>query len=705
MLRERPRQWYHTPGCADEPGSRHGNRRDQASQGPPPNEIPERPEVRTMTAVSGTVAILGLSFAAGIDVGRAAWGTGDWIGRFSLSWGLGFLAFALVVLLVNLLVLSAIWLPGRLGEALLKTGQGLSRLEALRVPATTALVLLPGLLVYYTPVGSLFPSLWVRAFLLVACIVLATLLGCGTQSEARFPRFATVALGTGAALVLAREFSTVTDYPFSLSWSEGNRLWDYSLMFGRDRYIVRPGEEVSAYISPGRQVLWGLVFLVPGASIVLVRLWNAFLLTAPYALLGWLAVRGEKRPRDFPLMMTFMAWSLLFLSQGPIYTPLILCAIIVALAVRLRHAGLGALLVAAASYYAFVSRWTWMLAPGIWGALLSILREPLVVAGGWRWRGFRRAAAFALAGVAGGWVVPVTIAQLGQGSSSAVVDVSAALTRQPLLWYRLLPNPTYSPGIALGLVLAAGPVMAAWTWLWRRRAWKLDLWQLAALLAVLVGFLTAGLVASAKIGGGSNLHNLDMFLTTVVLVAATIVRQPEGRASVDLLLKEPTGRRLTTLALVVPMLLVISGGGPLDLPSQEVAQQALALIRKEVREASRAGEVLFYDQRQLLTFGFVQDVPLVPAYEKKYMADQALAGDLSFFEPFYTDLARHRFSLIVSPPLETTWQEDHPFSEEDEAQVRFLYLPMAEHYAPVVRLDAVGVWLLRPRGGEGQEGP
>jgi hypothetical protein len=60
-------------------------------------------------------------------------------------------------------------------------------------------------------------------------------------------------------------------------------------------------------------------------------------------------------------------------------------------------------------------------------------------------------------------------------------------------------------------------------------------------------------------------------------------------------------------------------------------------------------------------------------------------------------LARQRFALIVGPPLETTWQEEHPFSEEDEAQVRLLYLPMAEHYEPAVRLDAVGVWLLKPR--------
>jgi len=150
-------------------------------------------------------------------------------------------------------------------------------------------------------------------------------------------------------------------------------------------------------------------------------------------------------------------------------------------------------------------------------------------------------------------------------------------------------------------------------------------------------------------------------------------------------------------ALALPAALTITAGSPLALPGRPVVEEALQAIRSEVAAAMPHGEVLFYDQRQLLTFGFVEGVPLVTEYEKKYMADQSLAGDPDFFEPFYEDLARHRFALIVSSPLETTWQEEHPFSEEDEAQVRFLYLPMARYYAPVVRLDAVGVWLLRPR--------
>jgi len=53
------------------------------------------------------------------------------------------------------------------------------------------------------------------------------------------------------------------------------------------------------------------------------------------------------------------------------------------------------------------------------------------------------------------------------------------------------------------------------------------------------------------------------------------------------------------------------------LPSDELTNSTLELIREQVREGQKIGEVLFIDQRQLLTFGYVQDVPLVWQYGKE----------------------------------------------------------------------------------------
>jgi hypothetical protein len=70
-----------------------------------------------------------------------------------------------------------------------------------------------------------------------------------------------------------------------------------------------------------------------------------------------------------------------------------------------------------------------------------------------------------------------------------------------------------------------------------------------------------------------------------------------------------------------------------------------------VQQAKLKGDVLFMDQRQLLTFGYVKDVPLVADYEKKLVMDQAMSGNQAYFDEFYKDLANHRFSMIVSEPI------------------------------------------------------
>jgi hypothetical protein len=661
--------------------------------------------MRVAAALCASLAILGLSLAAGLEVGRVAWGTGDWIGRISASWAVAFGLFASSVGVLNLAALTGLWKPASLSAALGWLADRLSGLRPLRWPAVAASILMPTILIYYTPFGSLFPDSSVRLVVVVACLALAWSMSGESVEQRSRPLLPVLVLAMGTALVLGREFSSVTDYPFSLSWSEGNRLWDYSLAFGRDRYILPAGEETFAYISPGRQVLWGLPFLVPHASILLVRLWNAILFTLPYALLGWALVCTDARDHSRTWKLAFAGWALLLLAQGPVYTPLVLSAIAVALAVRLRPAWVGAILVGLASYYAYDSRWTWLLAPGAWAVLVTVLEAPLVVNGRWQIPRLWRAVIFAIGGVLGGYVAPTAIAWLTQGQGPAgVSDVGGALTRQPLLWYRLLPNATYGLGVVLALVLVAGPTLAVLAWLLRKRAWVLDRWQLTVLGGILAVFLVAGVIVSVKIGGGSNLHNLDMFLITLAFAVGVAFLAPSGRDSMRKLLEHTTARWLLVAALAFPAGLTIATGGPLNLPVKSVVAESLEAIRQESAAALPRGEVLFYDQRQLLTFGFVEGVPLVSDYEKKYMADQALSGDPAFFQPFYDDLARHRFSLIVSPPLETTWQEDHPFSEEDEAQVRFLYLPMAEYYEPALRLDAVGVWLLKPRQVSATEG-
>jgi len=135
-----------------------------------------------------------------------------------------------------------------------------------------------------------------------------------------------------------------------------------------------------------------------------------------------------------------------------------------------------------------------------------------------------------------------------------------------------------------------------------------------------------------------------------------------------------------------------------SLPDQQYVRQALATINYEVNLAKAQGEVLFMDQRQLLTFGYIQDVPLVAEYEKKGLINEALSGSVDYFIPFYEDLAAGRFSLIVTQPLFTPIKdEDYVFGEENNAWVDWVSIPVLCYYERAERLRPVRVELLVPR--------
>ena len=74
---------------------------------------------------------------------------------------------------------------------------------------------------------------------------------------------------------------------------------------------------------------------------------------------------------------------------------------------------------------------------------------------------------------------------------------------------------------------------------------------------------------------------------------------------------------------------------PLKLPPNENVELTLEYIQEESNLAvSQGQEILFMDQRQLLTFGFVENVPLVADYEKKLVMDKAMSGDIEYFNKF-----------------------------------------------------------------------
>jgi len=139
------------------------------------------------------------------------------------------------------------------------------------------------------------------------------------------------------------------------------------------------------------------------------------------------------------------------------------------------------------------------------------------------------------------------------------------------------------------------------------------------------------------------------------------------------------------------------GAHPLELPEEKHILWAQEVLGNETKRIqTEGGEILFMDQRQLLTFRYLQ-VALIPEYEKKQVMDRALAGDVEYFTPFYDDLAKQRFSLIVVDPQRIRYtDETEDWSEENNAWVQWVTEPLFCFYEPKFTFDHVGIWTLYP---------
>lgn len=634
--------------------------------------------------------LAGLLFAGALfELYSARAGLFLWLGRFTAAFWLVCGALGAVAALFLIGALLALWRPTLYENIRLWLIKSRSTVRWLFGVIAAAAVVTPAWLLLYTPLGEILSGPFFRCLLWLVSSLTAAV--CLTPSKSALITPVAAALGfglSGFVHLLAEKLSMVTDYPFLLIWSEGNRFYDYSVYLGSNRYLY-PGQLSIPYYAPGRYLLWGILFALPNTPIWVHRLWDAILWTAPYLILGILLARWSRLDRMGKWSVAL--WCALFLAQGPVYPTLVLSAILVVALVRPDKLLLSLIGAAAAGYYASLSRFTWLPAPASWAGFiwLSHFTLPKGEALSRTIRRLLPTAFVALTGLAAAALANPTLLQPAEYSSR---DFAFS---QPLLWYRWFPNSTYPAGILLGSALAAGPLIILLIWSAVRKNWVLNWVQILAYSLPTLIFLGVGLVASVKIGGGSNLHNLDMFLISLAILAGLAWKGKE-RLPVDL--RPGWVQLVLVLAVALPSWNAARSGSPLELPDDPITQQALETIASKTARAQRRGDVLFIDHRQLLTFGYIKDIRLIPEYEKKYMMDQSMAGNSDYFAEFYRDLADQRFAMIVSQPLFIQEQDDASrFSEENNAWVKWVAEPLLCYYAPVETFPEVQVQLLVPR--------
>ncbi|MCE9646963.1 MAG: hypothetical protein K8S20_13260 [Chloroflexi bacterium] len=682
---------------------------------------------------------------------QIAWGSGVWIGEFSRTWLLLYCVF--VCICAGILVLSSviIWRPDLLAKHINRILSVREKLGVFRWVIWLAIFSVPVWFFQFTLWGLVLQKFYIRILVWIIVVCLLAILASKNDRLADWKQLLSMLILTSSLFSIFSSFKLVNDYPFSLGWSEGNRLWDYSVMFARDRYIFPMDSRIPVFLDFGRQLIGGLPFLIPGITIGPVRLWVALTQVLPYLLLGFVLFRARTRGDLSWLLLPL--WAYLFLKQGPIHPPLVVCAIMVALAWR-SPLWFAIPLVIGAGYFAQASRYTWMFAPGMWIFMLEVVsasfpdrKTALPI--------FKRAILLGVLGIFGGLYLGGMLPESWDFISRAAVSIPSfsstpsgaeavpavtpaqdgaevtyppfiqfvidKLNIQPLLWYRLLPNATYGNGIVLALLFAVSPLVFILLYVSAKNIWQINLFQKISILLPLLAFLIVGLVASTKIGGGGDLHNMDMFLIGLFFMGVVAWNNEAGNwilnGAVPGLIKGVIVLALVNSA-VVPLQSMRTYGFTEDtasiktlvdapsekaldlLPSPQKIDFALQIIQAEVRAAKPNGDVLFMDQRQLLTFGYIKDVPLIADYDKKLLMDQALSSDSNYFNNFYADISTRRFSLIVSELLRTPVKDStYQFGEENNAWVKWVSNPLLCYYEPKVTLKEVGVQLLVPKNG------
>jgi hypothetical protein len=681
------------------------------------------------------LGLLWILAGARIEFQQIASGTGNWRGDFSLVWYVLYLTFVLFALSFFLLV--GLFLYKK--ELLLPLTDNMmgvrNRWGNFRWLLWFFIFILPVCFFQYSMWGVVFHHPYIRILFWLTTVLCLTFIASNQEQFFGWKEFLSTLILVASAFSIAVSLKEVNNYPFSLGWSEGNRLWDYSILFGSARYDYPLDKKIPVLLDFGRQFVGGLPFIFPGLTISMERFWVGLTFVFPYFLLGLAAFRFHTQNKSLWLILAL--WAFLFLKQGPIHPPLLLSAALVALAWRMPLRWSIPLLISA-GYFAQASRFSWTFAPGIWIVMLEFasgsFSDRKTASDTWV-----RSAILGISGIFGGFLLPkilITAAQIANApvstSSADLVEqitqsgltsdfVVNQVTHQSLLWYRLLPNSTYESGILFALLLAAGPLLALLIYVVSQQIWKINNLQKLSIVLPLLVFLAVGLVASTKIGGGGDLHNMDMFLISLLF---TGVLAWQGGME-HWLLKQQVSRSL--VKVVVVLMLVNSTVQPLlemrsysfgeeimrlqtlrdaswddrldMLPTEHESSLAIQTIQTEVNKAKLHGEVLFIDQRQLLTFGYITDVPFVPEYEKKILMNEALASDASYFQGFYEDLAAHRFSLIISEPLRRKSSQDSSFQfgEENNAWVKWISIPMLCYYEELRDIKTVKVQLLRPK--------
>lgn len=531
---------------------------------------------------------------------------------------------------------------------------------------------------------ALFPLLWVVwtvAFIQAIILKRITRFSWSTV-------FMLALLLNGIVFQTYTIFQPVTDYPFSMGWSEASRYYYGSLLFSQSIYGVKL--PLSIWHAT-RYFLQAIPFLVKGLPLWADRLWQSLLWLGLTGLTSFLIVRRLK-PQDWETKLFLGGWFFLYVFQGAIYYHLQICIIIILLGVSVRHPWRSLLAVLAASSWAGMSRLNWYPVPAMLAITLYLLEEPFSRLNNF-WRYIAKPVLWGILGL-----ITALLGQAFYISISGNTDLSAfsSSLHSPLLWYRWFPNDTNPLGVIPGILLVSFPLFALLFWTLRGRLNNLHFLRLGGLALMLLALFGGGLVVSTKIGGGGDLHNMDAYMAMLALVTAYFVADRIETEIASTSKFEAVTWPFVALMLIVPVAFSSSRIVPPIQYDRVQANKDLSTLRATVQTYSRLGEVLFMYERHLQTFDMIPNVPVVQEYEVIPLMEMAISGNQPYLDKFYADLKSHRFTAIVAT-RQNLDVNSGDFAEESALWNKLVAYPLLCEYEPTLTLESSNIQVLVPR--------
>jgi len=506
-----------------------------------------------------------------------------------------------------------------------------------------------------------FPLLWTAWWL---SFVSASILYLGFRTP--LPKlFWLSLLFIGVFSRIASFFPTVSTYPFSLGWSEASRYYYASLFFSERLY----GAPLPwSFLHPSRYLLQSIPFIFGRLPLWFHRLWQVTLWVGLSAATSLTLAKRIVRGKNL-LYLSLAAWFFIYMFQGAVYYHLQISVLIIFLGVKCERPKLSFIAVILASLWAGISRLNWIPIPAMLAILLFLLEEPVS-----KFRNLRHYIAkptlWAITGISAA-LTSQSLYALRSGNTDNLSSFGSSFTSS-LLWYRLLPNSTYLPGIIFATLLISAPLIGfiAASLYKKRSHWHwirlLGLWLM--LLVLLIG----GLVVSTKIGGGADLHNMDAYIVFLGVWTSYMLTQRSASEKSREETTPPLHWGWIISLIIAPLWMSLQAMNPMPIYDLEHAERSLNTLRDTVTQATQQGEeVLFINQRHLLALGLIENTPLVADYEVITLMEMAMSDNRIYLDAFQQDLQEHRFGLIITSSQFLRLKEtDQSFAEEHNAWVK-----------------------------------